>query len=188
MVSFRGQLDGSAFPGIGYHRLQQEQKYGEEYGWMVVFLSHGWHGEQWTDFRIRDLYRSSNIVIQDIGDQQWRWYVPAHSIQSLVAKFADCVSFKPNSSEILVQNLHCNGSHGISVGSLGQYKNEVDIVENVLVYNISMSNASVRFALHRYSVNVSIDINSRTVLASKSGPASPQPCPPTSKVAVAWEV
>lgn len=56
---------------------------------------------------------------------------------------ADCVSFKPNSTEILVQNLHCNGSHGISVGSLGQYKNEVDIVKNVLVYNISMFNASV---------------------------------------------
>ena len=56
----------------------------------------------------------------------------------------DCVSFKPNSTDILVQNLHCNGSHGISVGSLGQYKGEVDIVKNVLVYNISMYNASVR--------------------------------------------
>ncbi|GAB1204637.1 hypothetical protein APSETT445_003299 [Aspergillus pseudonomiae] len=45
-------------------------------------------------------------------------------------------------TEILVQNLHCNGSHGISVGSLGQYPGEVDIVQNVLVYNISMYNAS----------------------------------------------
>lgn len=53
------------------------------------------------------------------------------------------MSFKPNSTNILVQNLHCNGSHGISVGSLGQYKGEVDIVQNVLVYNISMYNASV---------------------------------------------
>lgn len=52
------------------------------------------------------------------------------------------MSFKPNSTNILVQNLHCNGSHGISVGSLGQYVGEVDIVENVLVYNISMFNAS----------------------------------------------
>lgn len=55
----------------------------------------------------------------------------------------DCVSFKPNSTDILVQNLHCNGSHGISVGSLGQYVGEVDIVKNILVYNISMYNASV---------------------------------------------
>lgn len=54
----------------------------------------------------------------------------------------DCVSFKPNSTNILVQNLHCNGSHGISVGSLGQYANEIDIVENIYVTNISMYNAS----------------------------------------------
>lgn len=58
-------------------------------------------------------------------------------------RFIDCVSFKPNTTDIIVQNLHCNGSHGISVGSLGQYEGEVDIVENVLVYNISMFNASV---------------------------------------------
>jgi galacturan 1,4-alpha-galacturonidase len=43
----------------------------------------------------------------------------------------------------LYQNLHCNGSHGISVGSLGQYAGEVDIVENILVYNTSLSNATV---------------------------------------------
>lgn len=55
----------------------------------------------------------------------------------------DCVSFKPNVTDILVQNLHCNGSHGISVGSLGQYPGEVDIVQDVLVYNVSMFNASV---------------------------------------------
>lgn len=33
----------------------------------------------------------------------------------------DCVAFKPNSTNILIQNLICTGSHGISVGSLGQY-------------------------------------------------------------------
>lgn len=64
-----------------------------------------------------DVYRSSNIAIQN----------------SVVNNGDDCVSFKPNSTEILVQNMHCNGSHGISVGSLGQYVGEVDIVENVLV-------------------------------------------------------
>ncbi|OKL62514.1 Exopolygalacturonase X-1 [Talaromyces atroroseus] len=73
-----------------------------------------------------DTYRSENIVIQN----------------SVINNDDDCVSFKPNSTNILVQNLQCNGSHGISVGSLGQYIGETDIVENVLVYNISMFNAS----------------------------------------------
>lgn len=53
----------------------------------------------------------------------------------------DCVAFKPNSTNVVLQNLVCNGSHGISVGSLGQYKGETDIVENLYIYNTSMSNA-----------------------------------------------
>ncbi|CAO2649859.1 Nn.00g011510.m01.CDS01 [Neocucurbitaria sp. VM-36] len=73
-----------------------------------------------------DTYRSDNIVIQD----------------SHIDNGDDCVSFKPNSTNIVVQNLWCNGSHGISVGSLGQYVGEVDYVKNIYVYNISMSNAS----------------------------------------------
>ncbi|KAI0479844.1 glycoside hydrolase family 28 protein [Xylaria cf. heliscus] len=73
-----------------------------------------------------DTYRSSNIVIQN----------------STIVNYDDSVSFKPNSTSIIVQNLQCNGSHGISVGSLGQYQGEYDIVEDVYVYNISMSNAS----------------------------------------------
>lgn len=52
-----------------------------------------------------DTYRSSNIVIQN----------------SVINNGDDCVSFKPNSTDMVVQGLHCNGSHGISVGSLGQY-------------------------------------------------------------------
>lgn len=64
-----------------------------------------------------DTYRSDNIVIQN----------------SHIDNGDDCVSFKPNSTNIVVQNLICNGSHGISVGSLGQYKGQVDIVKNIYV-------------------------------------------------------
>jgi galacturan 1,4-alpha-galacturonidase len=70
--------------------------------------------------------KSSNIVIQN----------------SRIENGDDCVSFKPGSVDILVQGLSCSGSHGISVGSLGQYKGQNDIVENVYVYNTTMSNAS----------------------------------------------
>lgn len=50
-----------------------------------------------------DTYRSDGITIQN----------------STINNGDDCVSFKPNSTNMLVQNLVCNGSHGISVGSLG---------------------------------------------------------------------
>ncbi|PSR97246.1 PGX, glycoside hydrolase family 28 protein [Coniella lustricola] len=73
-----------------------------------------------------DTYRSTDISILD----------------SVINNGDDCVSFKPNSTNILVEGLWCNGSHGISVGSLGQYVGEYDIVENIYVTNISMHNAS----------------------------------------------
>ncbi|KAI8972908.1 pectin lyase-like protein [Trametes punicea] len=72
-----------------------------------------------------DIYRSSYVTVRD----------------SVVVNDDDCVSFKPNSTNILVANMWCNGSHGISVGSLGQYAGETDIVENVYVSNITMLNA-----------------------------------------------
>ncbi|RYP62299.1 hypothetical protein DL769_007354 [Monosporascus sp. CRB-8-3] len=73
-----------------------------------------------------DTYRSEHIVIQD----------------SFIINTDDCVSFKPNSTDVVVQNLDCTGSHGISVGSLGQYRGVVDIVEDLYIYNITMADAS----------------------------------------------
>ncbi|KAH9856716.1 glycoside hydrolase family 28 protein [Lenzites betulinus] len=72
-----------------------------------------------------DIFRSDNVVIAD----------------SNINNGDDCVSFKPNATNMLVSNLSCNGSHGISVGSLGQYAGEYDIVQNVLATNVRMSNA-----------------------------------------------
>ena len=48
---------------------------------------------------------------------------------------------KPNTTSMVVQNLSCTGSHGISVGSLGQYEGEVDIVEDIYVCNVSILNS-----------------------------------------------
>ncbi|XP_021291843.1 exopolygalacturonase-like [Herrania umbratica] len=40
----------------------------------------------------------------------------------------DCVSIGPGSSNVSIFNVHCGPGHGISVGSLGKYKNEKDVV------------------------------------------------------------
>ena len=61
---------------------------------------------------LRSTLNSKNIVIQN----------------SRIENGDDCVSFKPGSIDIVVQNLACSGSHGISVGSLGQYVGVLDIV------------------------------------------------------------
>ncbi|KAG7095644.1 hypothetical protein E1B28_006367 [Marasmius oreades] len=72
-----------------------------------------------------DTYRSDNVVIKD----------------SVINNGDDCVSFKPNTTNTIVSNLDCTGSHGISVGSLGQYQDMFDIVENVTVFNVKLTNA-----------------------------------------------
>ena len=53
----------------------------------------------------------------------------------------DCFSPKPNTSNILVTNIYCNGSHGISMGSIGQYPGIKDIIENAWIENVTMLNA-----------------------------------------------
>jgi hypothetical protein len=73
---------------------------------------------------------------------------------STINNYDDCVSFKPNSTNIVVSHLNCNGSHGISVGSLGQYAGETDIVANISASYVNMANAQVRMSLRmwvRYS-------------------------------------
>ncbi|KAJ9127028.1 hypothetical protein QFC24_001259 [Naganishia onofrii] len=72
-----------------------------------------------------DTYRSDHIVIRD----------------SVVINGDDCVSFKPNTTFAEVTNMYCDGSHGISVGSLGQYYGVADIVSDIYVKNITMLNA-----------------------------------------------
>ncbi|RPA96706.1 pectin lyase-like protein [Choiromyces venosus 120613-1] len=53
----------------------------------------------------------------------------------------DCFSAKPNTTNIFLQNLWCNGTHGVSMGSIGQYPGVMDIIENVYIENITMLNA-----------------------------------------------
>ncbi|XWS53576.1 hypothetical protein CRYUN_Cryun10bG0013200 [Craigia yunnanensis] len=49
----------------------------------------------------------------------------------------DCVSIGPGSNNISIFNVQCGPGHGISVGSLGKYKNEKDVV-GISVWNCTI--------------------------------------------------
>lgn len=83
---------------------------------------------------------------------------------------------------MLIQNMKCTGSHGISVGSLGQYPGAYDIVENIYVYNTSLINATVS-VFPSIKVEVVLTLVPRTAPASKSGPTLHPLYRATSKVA-----
>lgn len=61
---------------------------------------------------------------------------------SVIVNGDDCVAMKRNASAVDIENLDCTGSHGISIGSLGQYApdGEIDIVQDVLVKNVTCRN------------------------------------------------
>lgn len=52
----------------------------------------------------------------------------------------DCFSPKPNTSNIYVENLWCNGTHGVSMGSIGQYPGVLDYIENAFIKNVTLLN------------------------------------------------
>ncbi|KKK12823.1 hypothetical protein ARAM_001171 [Aspergillus rambellii] len=52
----------------------------------------------------------------------------------------DCFSPKPNTTNIFVQNLWCNNTHGVSMGSIGQYAGVMDIIEHAYIENVTLLN------------------------------------------------
>ncbi|KAL5400076.1 hypothetical protein PMIN02_000192 [Paraphaeosphaeria minitans] len=52
----------------------------------------------------------------------------------------DCFSPKPNTTSIFVKNLWCNGTHGVSMGSIGQYPGVKDYISNAWIENVTQLN------------------------------------------------
>ncbi|KAF7591475.1 hypothetical protein BBP40_001521 [Aspergillus hancockii] len=75
-----------------------------------------------------DTYRSDHITISN-------WIYEGGD---------DAVAFKPNSTNIHVENVTVYGGPGIAFGSLGQYPNRHDIVENITVKNVKLQPSSQR--------------------------------------------
>ncbi|KAJ6605084.1 pectin lyase-like protein [Mycena sp. CBHHK59/15] len=50
----------------------------------------------------------------------------------------DCLAIKGNSTNVLARNITCRGGNGIAFGSLAQYANLTDIVENVFMEDLRM--------------------------------------------------
>lgn len=50
----------------------------------------------------------------------------------------DCIAFKANSTNMLVEDSILHGGNGIAVGSVGQYFGRFETVENIFVRNVTM--------------------------------------------------
>lgn len=81
----------------------------------------------------------------DIGDST---YVTINGAS--VLNDDDCVAFKPGASYVEIYDITCNGSHGISVGSLGSKAGTTDTVKNVLVSGATMIDSTKAAGLKLY--------------------------------------
>ncbi|KAK0636548.1 pectin lyase fold/virulence factor [Bombardia bombarda] len=52
----------------------------------------------------------------------------------------DCFSPKSNATDIHVNTMYCNGTHGQSMGSIGQYSGEKSFIRDVVIENMWMLN------------------------------------------------
>lgn len=52
----------------------------------------------------------------------------------------DCFSPKSNATNVHVDTMYCNGTHGQSMGSLGQYAGEKSFVQDVVIENVWLLN------------------------------------------------
>ncbi|QSZ35256.1 hypothetical protein DSL72_008125 [Monilinia vaccinii-corymbosi] len=69
---------------------------------------------------------------------------------NVVTNQDDCIAFKPGANYIMVKNIQCAGSHGISVGSLGKQPGANDSVTNVYVTGATMLNSSKAVGIKLY--------------------------------------
>ncbi|KAG1852324.1 pectin lyase fold/virulence factor [Suillus tomentosus] len=97
---------------------------------------------EWFNFvSISDVLSTSKNLAQDTDGWDIYRSDSVSIMNSNINNGNDCVSIKPNSTNVIASDLYCNGSHGISVGSLGQYAGVYDIVENFTSTNVQMYNA-----------------------------------------------
>ncbi|GBE83488.1 Putative galacturan 1,4-alpha-galacturonidase [Sparassis crispa] len=69
-----------------------------------------------------DTYRSDNITLIN-------WDITSGD---------DCIAIKGNSTNIYAKNITCRGGNGIAFGSLGQYANLADNVNNVVMEDLAL--------------------------------------------------
>ncbi|RDW84233.1 hypothetical protein BP6252_01823 [Coleophoma cylindrospora] len=108
----------------------------------------------WTNFIVTSKNVTyDNVIIENLSTNQnlpkntdgWDSY----NVDGLTVTNAwinigdDCFSPKPNTSNIFVQNMYCNGTHGVSMGSIGQYPGVKDYIENAYIQNVTMLNGQV---------------------------------------------
>lgn len=104
---------------------------------------------QFSGLTLSAMSKSSNAAKNtdgfDIGPAS---YVTLSNIS--VTNDDDCVAFKPGANYATVNDITCTGSHGLSVGSLGNSHGSTDTVSNIYVARATMINSTKAAGIKLY--------------------------------------
>ncbi|KAJ7008268.1 exopolygalacturonase [Populus alba x Populus x berolinensis] len=119
--------------------------------------------EQWILFEIIDgLTLNGGGTFDGQGSAVWKYNdchenkqcqpLPIHVTSSKIGTGDDCVSIGQGSTNILISQVFCGPGHGLSVGSLGKYKNEED-VSGIVVTNCTLFNTTNGVRIKSYAAS-----------------------------------
>lgn len=108
----------------------------------------------YTDIVLSAISTSSNVAKNtdgfNVGPAS---YVTIHNAS--VLNDDDCVAFKEGANYVEVYDITCDGSHGISVGSLGSKYGIIDTVSNIYVNGATMKNSTKASGIKLYPAGAS---------------------------------
>ncbi|KAH8929233.1 glycoside hydrolase family 28 protein [Atractiella rhizophila] len=97
----------------------------------------------------KNIYVNATNFDEEAIRNRWNWVVNTdgsdtyQSRDVLYEDFVyeggdDCISFKANSTNVVLKNITCIGGPGIAFGSVGQYPGIVDIIDDIVIEDVYM--------------------------------------------------
>ncbi|KAJ4986750.1 exo-rhamnogalacturonase b [Stagonosporopsis vannaccii] len=149
-----GTLDGNG--QVWYDFVRGQSNYpGRPHSIVITATDSYFHGLRWVQPQMWTvtIVSSKRVVLEDIYvNSTSHSSQPARNTDGSNTLFSDsivyrrweidngddCIAMKANSTNILIEDSIFHGGNGVAIGSIGQYFNRFEIVENVVVRNMTM--------------------------------------------------
>lgn len=115
---------------------------------VFVSASSGTKNIQFSTLKLSATSKSDNVAKNTDGFDISGSYITMNDIN--ITNDDDCIAFKPGANYVTVTDVTCTGSHGLSVGSLGNKHGATDTVSNIYVSGATMIDSTKAAGIKLY--------------------------------------